>query len=412
MRRNWIRQLIQIAQGEPGDPALREAILTINIQRVRWLSGIFALVHGAHIAIFWPYVPSAVSVEDQWKNGVIVVHATMLAAIGVFLPTLTLLRRRKGGSHLALRVLTGAIALWYLLGGASLAIVDQLVTANITPLLLATIGVAMVFVVPPVVAAVNYLLLLTIFSLGIGWTQTDPDLLLTNRVNSISATGLAFGMAVLQWRNQVRTIRQQRRIEEQQRELEAKNRELTLLATRDVLTGLLNRAQFVHDVNREVARMRRSGGEACLLLLDIDHFKQVNDTYGHPAGDDVLRGVAHILSRTLRVADLRARFGGEEFAVLLVDTSLAKAIDIAERLRAAIAAEQFQVGEDFVRVTASFGVAMLSVGGLDPLEECYRVADAALYQAKQAGRNCVRWAGEVPSATAQPYVGLPPAKLA
>lgn len=410
MKRMLLRPISRRFAGGPDEAPIREAIVAINVQRITWLSVIFIFVHLVHIVIFWPYVPEAVTTSELWQNGVIVVHSAMLVAIGVFLPAVVILSRKKGGASRTLLTLIGAVDLWYLLGGASLAIVDQLVTPSITPLMIAAMGAAMVFALHPAVVAINYAIVLTFFLIGIAWTQANPDLLLTNRVNSISATGLGFGLAVLQWRNQVRTIRQRRRIEEQQQELEAKNLELMLLATRDALTGLSNRAQFMRDANQEVARMRRSGENACLIIFDLDNFKLVNDTYGHPAGDVLLKGVARILTLTLREIDLRSRFGGEEFAVLLLGASLTTGFDVAERLRATIAAETFQFGEQSIRVTASFGVALLSVGGGDPLEECYRAADAALYRAKNDGRNCVRCARawDEPTTPDREYSGMLP----
>lgn len=375
----------------PDDEYLRSEIGALNSQRINRLLLIVLLVHLAHVVLFWPYTPGASSKTHLWRNGVIVAHTAMAAVLMVvFFPVKKVMERKKRLSSVHLSVMSGFVSLLYLSLGAALVIIDQLVTATITPLLVASTGVAVTIVVRPVVAAINYALVLAVSFVGVSWTQPSSDLLLTVRVNSITATGLGFGLALLQWRNQTLAIRQQRRIADQQRELEETNRKLTLLATRDALTGLLNRAQFMLDANREVARMRRAGTRGCLVMLDVDYFKQVNDTYGHPTGDSILVQVARVLPRVLRGSDLLARFGGEEFAVLLPDTPLPEGVHVAERLRAAIEAEPFLIGGRSVTLTASFGVAELVADDPDALERCYHAADKALYQAKEDGRNCVR----------------------
>ncbi|MDQ3821376.1 MAG: diguanylate cyclase [Acidobacteriota bacterium] len=151
----------------------------------------------------------------------------------------------------------------------------------------------------------------------------------------------------------------------------------------DHLTGLANRRRFERQLEREVERTLRYNRHFCLLLLDIDHFKSVNDGFGHDAGDEVLRRLAKTLQAETRGIDLAARIGGEEFAVILPETDLEGAMDVAERLRAAISSAEIPpVG----RVTASFGVAEFPVCAPTG-RELLAATDAALYEAKNAGRN-------------------------
>jgi len=165
----------------------------------------------------------------------------------------------------------------------------------------------------------------------------------------------------------------------------------------DGLTGLANRRRAEDSLRAEVARAERLGGSVGLILADLDDFKAVNDEYGHAAGDDVLRGFAEALRATVREIDVAARWGGEEFAVLLPGSDLEGAVHVAERLRQAIAARRI-AGPDgaHIAVTASFGVA--SSGGGRDVEELLRVADEALYEAKRAGKNRVQ-------AAVQPVAG-------
>ena len=160
---------------------------------------------------------------------------------------------------------------------------------------------------------------------------------------------------------------------------------LVALATTDPLTSLANRRSFRDRLEAECARSARVGVPLGLALVDLDHFKRVNDTHGHQAGDEVLRELAGRLRRSARREDVIARMGGEEFAWLLPEADLAAAMEAAERLRRRIAGEPFPI---VGRVTASIGVATLGAGP----DELVRDADRALYRAKDRGRDlCVAW---------------------
>jgi diguanylate cyclase (GGDEF)-like protein len=151
----------------------------------------------------------------------------------------------------------------------------------------------------------------------------------------------------------------------------------------DHLTGLANRRRFERQLEREVARTERYGRPFCLLLVDIDNFKDVNDTHGHDAGDETLRRVANVIQSGTRGIDTGARIGGDEFAVILPETDLARGLEVAERLRAEIAA--LDLGSAG-RVTASLGAAELPAC-VRTGDELRAAADAALYEAKRGGRD-------------------------
>ncbi|KQM17433.1 sensor domain-containing diguanylate cyclase [Novosphingobium sp. Leaf2] len=163
--------------------------------------------------------------------------------------------------------------------------------------------------------------------------------------------------------------------------------ELRRIADRDQLTGALTRRGFLEKVNHEIARCRRHGRTASLALIDVDRFKTVNDTWGHPAGDKVLRELASTLERIGRSGDILGRVGGEEFAILLPETGVPEALAAVERFRAAIAALPIAIGlSQTIAVTASFGVAMLD-DTITVAEEWLALADVPLYAAKRLGRN-------------------------
>jgi diguanylate cyclase (GGDEF)-like protein len=172
-------------------------------------------------------------------------------------------------------------------------------------------------------------------------------------------------------------------------------------ARTDGLTGLYNRRHFDEQLARIVSDSLAHGSPASLVVADVDHFKRVNDTYGHEAGDAVLMAVARVFLDCLRAEDVCARYGGEEIAILLPETSVARARDVAERVRKAIAAKPVQHGVRTITVTASFGVAGYpeSTALRDAL---FPAADRALYEAKNGGRNKVRVAGEEPMTEGEP----------
>ena len=162
--------------------------------------------------------------------------------------------------------------------------------------------------------------------------------------------------------------------------------ELRTIAQQDGLTGALTRRAFIEDAGKELERLRRCQRPSALVMFDVDHFKVVNDTYGHPAGDEVLRMVADRCRNTLRHNDLFGRIGGEEFALLLPEVNPEEARQCAERLR--IAFESSPVGQRGIRFTSSFGISPATIG-TDSVEHWLAEADIALYAAKRTGRNRV-----------------------
>ncbi|MDX1588677.1 MAG: GGDEF domain-containing protein [Oleiphilaceae bacterium] len=158
-------------------------------------------------------------------------------------------------------------------------------------------------------------------------------------------------------------------------------------AKTDSLTGLPNRRAIQNEMNREFARYKRSDNHFSVLLLDLDHFKEINDTLGHDAGDAVLSQFAVLLRQLSRNSDMNARWGGEEFLVLLPDTSLMQALALAERLRLTVQQHVFAYEDQSIRLTVSSGVCCITQ--VEDTDALLRQADHLLYQAKSLGRNCV-----------------------
>ena len=161
--------------------------------------------------------------------------------------------------------------------------------------------------------------------------------------------------------------------------------ELRTIAETDHMTGALSRRGFVAQVDRQIALHSRNDGSSVLVLLDIDHFKSVNDSFGHPAGDTVLKALSGLCADVLRRSDCFGRLGGEEFGILLADVNEADGLRVADKVRRKIAEHLMPVGNG-LHVTASFGVSALSAR-VEDAEQWIAEADAALYDAKRSGRN-------------------------
>jgi two-component system cell cycle response regulator len=171
----------------------------------------------------------------------------------------------------------------------------------------------------------------------------------------------------------------------------ADNRRLEALAQTDPLTDALNRRALTDRLNAELERARRYDSMVTLLMIDIDHFKRINDTHGHLVGDDVLMGLSALLQHEVRSVDIVARYGGEEFVIVLPETNEAGAVAFAERIRERVESHPFSVDDGrALTVTASIGVATFPAPRVATVEDLFARADQALYRAKAEGRNRVR----------------------
>ncbi len=183
-------------------------------------------------------------------------------------------------------------------------------------------------------------------------------------------------------RLQARLAAAEEKLTEQAEQIETQLAE----ARTDALTGLPNRRAFDDELHRRLAEWQRKTNTFCLVMIDIDHFKAMNDRHGHPAGDQALRSVAGVLENTLREMDMVARVGGEEFAAILPSTSLTDGCRASERVRTAVASHWFQLENTDLQLTVSLGLA--AVHSEDNSASLIKRADEALYAAKRTGRNC------------------------
>jgi diguanylate cyclase (GGDEF)-like protein len=200
----------------------------------------------------------------------------------------------------------------------------------------------------------------------------------------------SIGLAILLREIRTQNDKLEQRVKERTSALEEVVTRLNELASTDYLTGIANRRYF-HDIaRRELERLARYEGTASLILFDLDHFKKVNDQYGHEAGDAVLNGVVQTVQKVIRPMDLFGRFGGEEFLILLPDTPQEITLQVAERIRNKVEGTSMEHRGHHIQVTISLGAAQWN--GSDSLDALIRHADRALYQAKEMGRNRVQLA--------------------
>ena len=217
---------------------------------------------------------------------------------------------------------------------------------------------------------------------GLVTFQHNSELLISNSIN-----GLIFFLAVIlistgiynyHWEEITKNI-----------VLEEINLKLNYMSSHDPLTGLLNRRSFGIKVSEKMKIITETKELATLIWVDIDHFKHVNDKFGHPIGDIVLKEVSHILMKHIKTTELVTRWGGEEFLIFLFQTSIDETYALANKIRLAIQNKVILADEFQIQITASFGVSLLKDNFSDSFDTSYKAADAALYKAKNQGRNQV-----------------------
>jgi two-component system cell cycle response regulator len=180
-------------------------------------------------------------------------------------------------------------------------------------------------------------------------------------------------------------------------DLVVKNRALSEVSTKDTLTGLYNRWYMLEKIDSEINRSQRHGSPMSVLMLDLDHFKKINDTYGHQVGDQVLQWVGKTLKESCRVYDVAGRYGGEEFCIVLPETKVGNTNAVADRIKAKMETTTLRIGDADLNITASIGIAGMDSKAAEELLSPAALldrADRALYSAKHHGRNRIEfWNG-------------------
>lgn len=381
--RNWLGEVVA------NNRSVADEAIMGNLRRLRWMVLAVIPLNLLHVLVFWWFVAGATPAQHAWKGAIGWIHLCMAAALLMAGLAAQFLAGRSspGATGKGVHVLVPLIGLLF---AASMAVVDQLVTSNISPFLLGSVVVGLLFHLRPFEALLLYVVAYLFFFAGLGTTQSDALQLLTNRANGLAAVVMGMVLSMVLWHKNAKYILLQRELSRRNTELTQQQDELVWLAKRDALTGLYNRGEFLRLAEQELLRSQRHATDTSAIMLDLDFFKKVNDVHGHPAGDVVLRHTATCLLAGVRATDMVARLGGEEFVVLLPQTSVDAALVLADKLLCTLRQTPARVSSDLeISVTASLGVGCLPAGHTGTVASLYAAADHALYEAKRLGRNRV-----------------------
>ncbi|MDP3304915.1 MAG: GGDEF domain-containing protein [Erysipelotrichaceae bacterium] len=373
-----------------------EAFIT-NFRRMKQISMIGILVSMFHIIYFLFFVITETKEESIWRIGIITSHSVLVILFTFTYYAITFLTKTNKATLLRMKIIQYFYIFIIMAIGAMIVTLDQLVTTNITPFLVISTFIALAFLLQPLASVPIYLVAYFIFYFSIAFIQNDPLVLASNRVNGLTAAFIGIALSNILWQYYTRDFFQRVLIEQQNTELilqkkklEETNEQLIHLVAYDGLTGLFNRREFERIVNKTLLEMKRYKSNACIIIVDIDHFKYINDQYGHPVGDKLLKAFSFILKDELRDIDIIARWGGEEFIIMLHNTPAQDGVHVAERIRYSIENNKFLIDGHEIGITASFGISELLYYEIDWLITAYQKADKALYMAKNNGRNqCV-----------------------
>lgn len=360
-----------------------------NMRRLRWLLPTLLALTLLLLAVFSLGQASESHAQQAWRHAMAQVHVVIAICLVILWAGAWHVMRQRPIAW-AMVIVQVVAALGFLLATAVLAVVDQWITPNISPYLLGCMFVSLLLLLAPATSAWVFAIAYALLFVGLGLTQTDALLLLSNRVNGLGAAVLGLLLSIGKWRSNARYLLLQRELSMRNATLEKQQDDLVWLATRDALTSLYNRREFMRLAELELKRAQRFGGFTSAIVIDLDHFKAINDAHGHPAGDKVLADVAQRLQGGVRTTDLVARIGGEEFMVLLPQTDIDSASGLAYKLRGLLRSAPLAVSRDLqIPVTASFGVGSLPGGNQGSVASLYAAADKALYDAKRLGRDRV-----------------------
>lgn len=354
-----------------------------NITRMKLILIIFIIVE--ILFILFNDIPNITNSSSNvvWNDSrFFIVHILLLfvSIIGfVLIKFLTKYKKRKPENIYKLLISTLTIVILSLV--AVLNGLDQVIHQNISSVFIANLfifsgAILLGFPLNLGIYSIPFLAYLS----GLIVFQHNANLLISNSIN-----GLIFFLAAVL----ISTVIYNYHYEAISKNivLEETNLKLKYMSNHDALTGLLNRRSFRTQVGKKMRVISETNKSAYLILIDIDHFKHVNDKFGHPVGDIVLKEVSNILMEHIKTNDLAARWGGEEFLIFLFEISIDEAYALADSIRLAIQNKVILADNFQIRITASFGISLLKNNSSNSFDTSYKAADDALYQAKNQSRN-------------------------
>lgn len=263
--------------------------------------------------------------------------------------------------------------IFFLIFTAIVSIIDQKIHGEITVYIMGAIGFAAIVYLKPITCLFAYLLSFCLFFAGVSQTQLNPEILQGHYINCSLLVMISWIISVTFFKLRLNDFLNRKKLE--------------FHANFDYLTGCLNRRAFINRLEQEIERAKREQSTISILLVDIDLFKQVNDSFGHLAGDFVLKQLADRLNNSCRKYDFIGRFGGEEFIICLPNTTLGVASAVAERLRCIIEKTKIILDSTIISITISLGVAALESTSNENIDKFISRADSAMYQAKMKRNN-------------------------
>lgn len=388
------------------DMQVAQAMAQINLLRLRWIVATILPLVAIYIAVFW-FAALGGEHLHTWKR---LIQWTLVAFLvwWVLLGAVVSVVIRRDRLDAVARSLLFVAPLGSLLFAAAISTIDQLVSPNISTFVMGTIFTSLLVQMRTSTAVLIHVVSCAFFLAGMQLAQPDPAVRLSNSTDGIAVSLISVLLSAVLWRKDARFIMLQRRLLATNDELHRQQEDLKYLATRDPLTGLSNRAELFRAAGAELQRARRRGTPTSAIMLDLDHFKRVNDVHGHQAGDAVLVHVAKLLAHSIRGTDLVGRMGGEEFMVVLPDTGLMAALKLADKLRDEMRGSAILLpGGQMLSVTVSCGVSCVPGDAERDMDWLYASADHALYDAKRLGRDRVEDARGLDKLTTSDFQRLP-----
>ncbi len=343
------------------DHTIKYEIVKNNTKRFFYSAAFLFSIHLFFIVYY--LIRRATISNDIFIFTNIIAHSVMLIMMLISGYALYISKFFNGRSLLLYRLLF-AVAILYLCFGATVSLLANMIAPNLTAYIITCLSVAVFFVINPVVMAIHNTVIYIVFSLLVQFFQNDSFQIASQRVDCFAVTLVSIFISLVLWAYNIKDMEQQKKIEAQNIELMDKYRATEYHATHDELTGILNRTYFQQIGETEINQARLMKREICIVMVDIDHFKNINDKYGHPIGDSVLKEFADLLTNSVRKTDRVARWGGEEFILLLPNMNIQEAEEKAESIRIQIESHKFL--KVLEKITASFGVVKINLSCENP----------------------------------------------
>lgn len=354
-----------------------------NFARMKLILIIFIIVE--ILFILFNDIPYLINPSSNviWNNSkYFILHSlnVLVSFIGIILIK-QLTKYSKNKFRLMNKLLIPTLTTLILSSMAIINALDQAKPGNVSSVFIANLIIfsAVIMLRFPLNLAVYSIPFLTYLS-GLVIYQNDTDLLITNIIN-----GFIFFLAIILISTEIYNSNYEKIT--QNIILREINSKLNYISSHDPLTELLNRRSFSNQVSEKMRIIGESKKIATLILIDVDHFKHVNDKFGHPVGDIVLKEVSNIIIKHIKTTDLATRWGGEEFLIFLFQTSINEAYALAENIRLEIQNKVTEADKFQIQITASFGISLLKDNFSNSFDTSFKAADVALYKAKNQGRN-------------------------